>query len=99
MFKGLPWLLPGTDLNLTNAHQQSATMRSVSVHNRNCNGRKVTEPQVSLCIHQYCAVIRGSQTQVGQNETPAHPHEQLLWWQPFPARVTVCDRLQSLRPE
>jgi len=32
MFKGLARLVPGTQLNLTIVHQQSATKRSVSVH-------------------------------------------------------------------
>jgi len=32
MFKGLVPLVPGTELNLTIAHQQSATNRSGSVH-------------------------------------------------------------------
>ena len=58
MFKGLPWFVPGTELNLTNAHQQSATKPSGSVHKIKCNGRTVTTPHVSLCKHQYCAVIR-----------------------------------------
>ena len=99
MFKELPWLVPGTELNLTNAHQQSATKNSGSEHNRNCNGRTVTVPQVSPYKHQYCAVIRGSATEVGQNETPAHPREQVLRWQPFPVHMAVCERLQSHRPE
>jgi len=99
VFKELPSLVPGTELNLTNAHQQSATKRSGSEHNRNCNGRTVTVPQVSLCRHQYCAVIRGSATEVGQNETRAHPRELVLWWQPFPVHVALRERLQSHRPE
>jgi len=99
MFKGLPWLLPGTELNITNAHQQSATKRSGSVHKRNCNGGTVTVPQVSLCKHQYCAAITRTATEVGQNETPAHPREQVLRWQPFPPRVADCERLQSHTPK
>jgi len=34
MFKGLPWLLSETELNLTNAHKQSATKPSGSVHKK-----------------------------------------------------------------
>jgi len=73
--KGLAWLVPGTELNLTNSHQQSATKRSGSVHKTNCKCRTVTVPQVSLWKHQYCAAITGCVTEVGENETPA----QITW--------------------
>jgi hypothetical protein len=70
MFKGLARLVPGTELYLTIAHQQSATKHSGSVHKTNCSGRTVTVSQVSLG-NQDCAAITGSATKVGQNETPA----------------------------
>ena len=73
--KDWPWLVPGTELNLTNAHQQSATKRSGSVHKTNCKCRTVTVPQVSLQKHQDCAAITASATEVGQNETPV----QIMW--------------------
>jgi len=74
MFKGLARLVPGTELNLTHAHQQSTTKRTGSVHKTNCKGRTVTVTQVSLWKHQDCAAITGSATEVGQNETPAQNH-------------------------
>jgi hypothetical protein len=71
MFKGPARLVPGTELNLTLAHQQSATKPSGSVHKTNCEGRTVTVQRVSLWKHQDCAAITGSATEVGQNETTA----------------------------
>jgi len=65
MFKGLALLLPGTELNLTDAHQQSVKKSSGSVHKTNCKGRTVTVTQVSVGKHQDFAAIRGTATQVG----------------------------------
>jgi len=98
MFKGLALRVPRTELNLTNAHQLSATKRSVSVHKTNCNGRTV-KVQVSICKHQYCAAITGNISQLGQNEIPAYPREQVLRWQSITKRVAICERLQSHRPK
>jgi hypothetical protein len=74
MFKGLACLVPGTELNLTNANEQSTTKHSGSVHKTNWKGRTVPVPQASLWIHQDRAAITGIATEVGQNETPAQTH-------------------------
>ena len=84
MNKGLACLVPGSELNLTNAHQQSATKRSVSVHKTSSNCRTVAVPQVSLWDLEYCAAapaaITGSATEVGQIDTHAHTHVDKWRW-------------------
>jgi hypothetical protein len=87
MFKGLGRLVQGTKLNLTNAHQQSATKRSGSVHKTNCKGRTVTVPQVSQWKHQDCCHNRNCNWSGPKSNSCTDPCEQVLWWQPFPTRT------------
>jgi len=96
MFKGLASTVPRTELNLTIAHQQSATNHSGSAH----KGQDThSTASVAMETSRLCCNNRKCNWNGAKWNSCTDPHEQVLLRQPFPGRVAVYEHLQSHRPE